>query len=83
VFVPRINLLTRFELFLREKDLAPAMVAEEAVYARQYLLRVRLGKDSPTRRFIAAVTAACGRLLDEQSSSDAYPLLIDGTPHFA
>src|SRR5258707_4093931 len=61
-FVPRIDLLTRLELFLRKKDLAPLVVAEAAVYSRQHVLRVRLGKMMPTRRFVVDMTSACTRL---------------------
>src|SRR3954451_10463508 len=61
-FVPRIDLLTRLELFLRKKDLAPLILAEAAVYSRQHVLRVRLGKMMPTRRFVVDVTIACERL---------------------
>jgi tetratricopeptide (TPR) repeat protein len=64
-FVPRIDLLTRLELFLRKKDLAPLMLADAAVYSRQHVLRVRLGKMMPTRRFIVDVTSACERLSRE------------------
>src|SRR5258708_7322331 len=64
-FVPRIDLLTRLELFLRKKDLAPLVVAEAAVYSRQHVLRVRLGEMMPTRRFIVDVTSACEKLSGE------------------
>ena len=62
MFVPRIDLLTRLELFLRRRDLSPRRVAEAVVYSRQHLLRVRLGEAEPTRRFIAALTEACETL---------------------
>src|SRR3954451_10381227 len=64
-FVPRIDLLTRLELFLRKKDLAPLVVAEAAVYSRQHVLRVRLGKMMPTRRFVVEMTSACEKLSGE------------------
>ncbi|HEV7486816.1 MAG TPA: hypothetical protein VGQ65_14155 [Thermoanaerobaculia bacterium] len=64
-FVPRIDLLTRLELFLRKKDIAPLVVAEAAVYSRQHVLRIRLGKMMPTRRFIVDMTSACKRLSRE------------------
>jgi tetratricopeptide (TPR) repeat protein len=64
-FVPRIDLLTRLELFLRKKDLAPLVVAEAAVYSRQHVLRVRLGKMMPTRRFVVDMTSACEKLSGE------------------
>lgn len=62
MFIPHIDLLTRFELFLRREDIAPLAVAQAAVYSRQHLLRVRLGDGLPTRRLVIDVTAACKKL---------------------
>lgn len=65
MFIARIDLLTRLELFLRRKDLAPLVVAEAALYSRQHVLRVRLGEVGPTRRFVLGMTAACRELSGE------------------
>jgi tetratricopeptide (TPR) repeat protein len=65
VFIARIDLLTRIELFLRRHDLTPLAVAEAAHYSRQHVLRVRSGDVSPTRRFVIDMTAACETLTRE------------------
>ena len=65
MFIPHIDLLTRLELFLRRKDIAPFAIAKAANYSRQHVLRVRLGEVGPTRRFVVDVTAACAELSGE------------------
>jgi predicted transcriptional regulator len=56
---------TRLEMFLKSRGVKPAHVARESGYSRQHLLRVRAGRMEPTRRCIAAITAACRRLSGE------------------
>lgn len=65
MFVPHIDLLTRLELFLRRKDIAPFAIAKAAAYSRQHVLRVRLGQVGPTQRFVVDVTAACNQMSGE------------------
>jgi tetratricopeptide (TPR) repeat protein len=84
VFVPHIDLLTRLELFLRRKDIAPFAVAKAAAYSRQHVLRVRLGEVGPTQRFVVDVTAACRKLSGEGVTAGVLfergELLLD-SPH--
>ena len=56
---------TRLEMFLKSRHLKPAHVARESGYSRQHLLRIRMGRMEPTRRCIAAISAACRRLSGE------------------
>ena len=56
---------TRLEEFLRSRGIRPAHLARESGYSRQHVLRVRAGRMDPTRRCIAAITAACRRLSGE------------------
>lgn len=56
---------TRLERFLKSRGIKPAHLARESGYSRQHLLRIRLGRMEPTRRCIAAITAACRRLSGE------------------
>jgi hypothetical protein len=56
---------TRLESFLKSRGIKPAHLARESGYSRQHLLRIRLGKMEPTRRCIAAISAACRRLSGE------------------
>jgi predicted transcriptional regulator len=56
---------TRLETFLKSRGIKPAHLARESGYSRQHLLRIRLGKMEPTRRCIAAISAACRRLSGE------------------
>jgi len=56
---------TRLESFLRSRGIKPAHLARESGYSRQHLLRIRLGRMEPTRRCIAAISAACRRLSGE------------------
>jgi hypothetical protein len=52
--------ISRLEQFIK-----PAHLARESGYSRQHLLRIRMGRMEPTRRCIAAITAACRRLSGE------------------
>lgn len=58
--------VTRLESFLKAKGIKPSRLARESGYSRNYLLRVRMGEAEPTRRCIAALVAACRRLLHEK-----------------
>jgi hypothetical protein len=70
---------TRLEAFLKSRRLKPAHVARESGYSRQHLLRVRMGRMEPTRRCIAAISAACRRLSGEPvRAADLFDL--DGDP---
>jgi tetratricopeptide (TPR) repeat protein len=69
-FVPRIDLLTRLELFLRRADLTPLALARATEYSRQHLLRVRVGETEPTLRFVVAVTQACAELTSTEVSPE-------------
>jgi predicted transcriptional regulator len=57
---------TRLEKYLKSRGIKPAHLARESGYSRQHLLRIRMGRMEPTRRCIAAITAACRRLAREQ-----------------
>jgi hypothetical protein len=66
---------TRLESFLRSRGIKPAHHARESGYSRQHLLRIRLGRMEPTRRCIAAISAACRRLSGENvRASDLFDL---------
>lgn len=66
---------TRLESFLRSRGIKPAHLARESGYSRQHLLRIRLGRMEPTRRCIAAISAACRRLSGENvRASDLFDL---------
>jgi predicted transcriptional regulator len=53
---------TKLEAFSQTHSIKPADLARTAEYSRQHLLRVRLGKQEPTRRCIKAITQACSAL---------------------
>jgi tetratricopeptide (TPR) repeat protein len=57
-------LVTRFELFLRSRGIAPAVLSKKT-NSRQHLLRLRLGESLAPRRCILAITAACEALTGE------------------
>lgn len=57
---------TRLELFIRENDLRPNVIADVSGVSRQHLLRLRFGKAEPTRPMMIWITVACRRLLAEQ-----------------
>ena len=66
---------TRLEAFLKSRGIKPAHLARESGYSRQHLLRIRLGRMEPTRRCIAAISAACRRLSGEAvRASDLFDL---------
>jgi transcriptional regulator with XRE-family HTH domain len=66
---------TRLESFLKSRGIKPAHLARESGYSRQHLLRIRLGRMEPTRRCIAAISAACRRLSGEGvRASDLFDL---------
>jgi hypothetical protein len=56
---------TRLELFLKSRGIQPAHLSRESGYSRMYLLRVRLGRQQPTREFMVHITRACRRLCRE------------------
>jgi hypothetical protein len=67
--------LTRLEMFLLSRGIAPAHLARESGYSRQHLLRVRLAQKEPTRPCIAAIVMACRFLSREQVlASDLFDL---------
>ena len=66
---------TRLERFLKSRRIKPAHLARESGYSRQHLLRIRMGRMEPTRRCIAAISAACRRLSGEAvRASDLFDL---------
>jgi len=66
---------TRLESFLKSRGIKPAHLARESGYSRQHLLRIRMGRMEPTRRCIAAISAACRRLSGEGvRASDLFDL---------
>jgi len=66
---------TRLEKFLKSRRVKPAHLARESGYSRQHLLRIRMGRMEPTRRCIAAISAACRRLSGEPvRASDLFDL---------
>jgi hypothetical protein len=62
LYDPSVRRTTRLEAFLKGSGIKPAHLARECGYSRQHFLRLRLGRMEPTRRCIAAIVAACGRL---------------------
>jgi tetratricopeptide (TPR) repeat protein len=82
VFIP--PLVTRLELFLRQRDLSPFVVAKAAHYSRQHVLRARLGKVGATRKFIRAMVVACSGLTQSRVRAGTLfergDLLLD-SPH--
>ena len=70
-----MHMVTRLEKFLKSRRIKPAHLARESGYSRQHLLRIRLGRMEPTRRCIAAISAACRRLSGEAvRASDLFDL---------
>lgn len=55
-------MVTKLETFIKSRGIKPAALARESEYSRQHLLRVRQGKQEPTRRCIKAITQACSNL---------------------
>jgi hypothetical protein len=56
----------RLEHFLKSRGIKPAHLARESGYSRQFLLRIRLGRITPTRRCVAEIVHACRRLARER-----------------
>ena len=54
--------ITKLEKFLKMNGIRPVDVSRKSGYSRQHLLRLRKGMQEPTRRCIAAITAACREL---------------------
>ena len=70
-----MHMVTRLEKFLKSRRVKPAHLARESGYSRQHLLRIRMGRMEPTRRCIAAISAACRRLSGEAvRASDLFDL---------
>ena len=70
-----MHMVTRLERFLKSRRIKPAHLARESGYSRQHLLRIRMGRVEPTRRCIAAISAACRRLSGEAvRASDLFDL---------
>lgn len=69
MFIPHIPLVTRLELFLRQRELSPLVVAKAARHSRQHVLRARLGEVSPTQKFIRAMVSACSGLTQTRVSA--------------
>jgi hypothetical protein len=55
----------RLEHFLKSRGIKPAHLARESGYSREFLLRLRLGRITPTRRCVAEIVRACRRLARE------------------
>jgi len=65
----------RLERFLKSRGIKPAHLARESGYSRQFLLRLRLGRITPTRRCVAEIIRACRRLAREPvRASDLFDL---------
>src|SRR5947209_10359952 len=65
----------RLERFLKSRGIKPAHLAHESGYSRQFLLRLRLGRITPTRRCVAEIIRACRRLAREPGrASDLFDL---------
>jgi hypothetical protein len=68
----------RLERFLKNRGIKPAHLARESGYSRQFLLRLRLGRITPTRRCVAEIIGACRRLAREPvRASDLFDLTAD------
>lgn len=57
---------TKLEVYLRSHGIKPIALGRESGYSRNFLLKVRGGRADPTRKCIAAITAACRRLSGER-----------------
>jgi hypothetical protein len=67
--------VTRFEAFLREQQIKPMHLAQRSGYSRQHLLRLRHGKQEPTRRCIFALVRALRSLTgDRVEAGDLFDL---------
>jgi predicted transcriptional regulator len=56
---------TKLETYLKSRQIKPAHLAKEAGISRQHLLRVRMGRMEPTRRYMAAIVTAVRRLTNK------------------
>ena len=66
---------TKLDAYLRSRRIRPIDLGRESGYSRNFVLRVRGGKAEPTRKCIAAITAACHRLSGERvRASDLFEL---------
>ena len=69
----------KLERFLRSRGIKPVHLARESGYSRQHLLRIRLGRMTPSRRCIADLVTACCRLARERvRASDLFDLSAAG-----
>jgi hypothetical protein len=67
--------VTRFEAYLREHQIKPAHVAQRSGYTRQHILRLRQGKQEPTRRCMIALVRAVQSLTgDRVEAGDLFEL---------
>jgi hypothetical protein len=67
--------ITRFEAYLREHQVKPAHLAKRSGYSRQHLLRLRLGRQEPTRRCMLALARALQSLTgDPVQATDLFDL---------
>jgi len=57
---------TRLETFLKSRGIKPAHLARESGYSRQHLLRVRLGRMTPSFLCIAGIVVTMRRLTQER-----------------
>jgi hypothetical protein len=66
---------TRFEAYLREHQIKPAHLARRSGYTRQHILRLRQGKQAPTRRCMAGLVRALRSLTgDPVQAADLFEL---------
>lgn len=69
----------KLERFLRSCGIKPAHLARESGYSREHLLRIRLGRITPSRRCIADLVMACRRLSREPvRACDLFELTASG-----
>lgn len=69
----------KLERFLRSRGIKPAHLARESGYSRRHLLRIRLGRITPSRRCITDLVTACRRLARERvHASDLFDLSAAG-----
>ena len=54
---------TRLDTFIRQNVLKPAQLARTAYISRQHLLRLRKGKDDPSRHVMVRLMMACTMIL--------------------
>jgi hypothetical protein len=57
---------TKLDAYLRSHGIKSVVLGRESGYSRNFLLRIRGGRAEPTRKCIAAITAACCRLSGER-----------------